>query len=59
MLDMTTSRYHRFKQDNGRGFGILKLDAIGSSRATVIDANLPEDEATFRLAAYRREEQLA
>lgn len=55
--DLGASRYHRFKQDDGRGYGIIRLDAIGSNRATVIDANLSDGDATARLAAYRREER--
>lgn len=50
------SRYYSFTQHDGRGHGILRLDAIGSNRATVIDVDLTEDEANARLAAYRREE---
>lgn len=53
------SRYHSFTQHDGRGHGILRLHAIGSNRATVIDVNLTKDEANERLAAYRREEQAA
>lgn len=59
MSETKTSRYHRFKQDDGQGFGIIRLDAIGSNRATVVDANLAESEASERLAAYRREERKA
>lgn len=55
--DSGISRYYRFTQHDGRGCGILRLDAIGSNKATVVDANLTEDEAEARLAAYRREEQ--
>lgn len=50
------SRYHVFRQHDGRGFGILRQDDIGSDAATIIDANLPEAEARAALAAYRREE---
>ena len=53
------SRYHRFKQDDGKGFGILRLDAIGGNEATIVDANLTEDAARELLAAYRREEHAA
>lgn len=53
---MKPSRYFRFTQLDGRGFGILMLDAIGGNRARVVDCNLPEDDAEARLASYRREE---
>jgi hypothetical protein len=51
------SRYYRFTQHDGRGFGVLRLDAVDCTRATVVDANLSETEADARLAAYRLEER--
>lgn len=52
-----SSRYFRFQQNDGRGFGILRLDAIGDSRATIMDAGLSEVDAEARLAVYRLEER--
>lgn len=51
---MKTSAYHLFRQHDGRGFGIIRLE--GGNRALVVDANLPESDARARLAAFRREE---
>lgn len=51
------SKYHRFTQNDGHGFGIIRLDAIGGDRATVMDVNLGAAEAADRLVAYRRGEQ--
>lgn len=56
--EVGVSRYYRFKQNDGRGFGIIRLDAVGSARGTVVDENLSEAQAEATLAAYRREERL-
>lgn len=56
---MTLSRYHKFRQNDGNGWGILRQDHIGSKEAIVIAANLREADATAALAAYRREETTA
>jgi hypothetical protein len=46
-----------FKQHDGKGHGLLRLDAPGSSDARVIAADLPEEEARTLLAQYRAGEQ--
>ncbi len=56
LLAATGSRYHRVRQHNGRGYTIIRQDAIGSTSATVLDVDLSDDEARVALAAYRREE---
>lgn len=55
-LSMSGSRYHRARQHNGRGYMIIRQDAIGSSEAMVIAVDLSDAEASETLAAYRREE---
>ncbi len=52
--EFSTSAYHLFKQNDGRGWGILRL--TGGNQAVVVDANLPEGDARDRLATYRRKE---
>jgi hypothetical protein len=52
-----TSAYHLFEQNDGRGWGILRL--TGGNQAVVVDANMVEAAARDRLAAYRREEGAA
>jgi hypothetical protein len=49
------SRFFRFTQSDGRGFGIIRL--AGRNLFTIIDANLSEDEAEAKLAAYRSKER--
>lgn len=54
-VDKPASRFFRFTQSDGRWFGILRL--AGGNFATIVDANLSEDEADARLASYRRAER--
>ena len=51
------SQYHVFKQDNGKGWGILWQEAPGSSSAIVIAVDLPELIARAGLAEMREEER--
>lgn len=51
------SRYHIAKQNDGRGWMLCRLNALGSKQAVVVAVNLGESDARCRPAAYRREEQ--
>lgn len=51
------SRYHRFRQRDGRGFGILMIDEDDVMRATVLHANMTDDEAAKLLAELRAGER--
>jgi hypothetical protein len=53
------SRYHIGKQHNGRGWLLLRLDALhmgDKTKARVIECDLPEERARERLAEYRAAE---
>lgn len=52
------SRYHAARQHDGRGWMLVVLDAIGSSRATVLLVDLPEDAARVILDDLRAAEVL-
>jgi hypothetical protein len=54
---VTRSRYHAARQNDGRGWMLLRLERLGSARATVIAANLTEQDARARLDEYRRVEE--
>lgn len=52
----SVSRYHLAKQNNGRGWLVLRLDAIGSMSGTVVDCNLTQEDAHALLCELRAEE---
>lgn len=55
------SRYHLAKQNDGLGWMILRLDALGagwSTKATVVECNQPEATARHRLFELRAIEVL-
>lgn len=52
------SRYFAVKQDDGRGWLVLRLDEIGGSYGTVVDCNMPEEAAHDLLADLRASEVL-
>jgi len=47
------SRYHRFRQHDGKGFGILVIDEQDVTKATVLHADLTDDDSRGRVDAYR------
>lgn len=47
------SLYHAFRQDNGKGWGILRQLAPGSTEAVVLAVDLPEHVAKAGLAEMR------
>jgi hypothetical protein len=53
------SRYHRFKQHDGKGYGILVIDEHDVTKATVLHANMTWDTAADHLDALRTGERLA
>lgn len=50
------TRYHVARQNDGRGWMLMRLIAFGSSEATVIAANLTETDARRKLADLRATE---
>jgi hypothetical protein len=50
------SRYHIARHTDGDGWILFKLDALGSSEATIIGARMTEKHARRRLAWYRSAE---
>lgn len=55
---MMATRYHAARQNDGRGWMLLRLEKLGSARATVIAVNLSEQDARDRLDEYRRVEEI-
>jgi hypothetical protein len=58
VIDTTASRYHAARQNDGKGWMLLRLDRIGSARATVIATNLTEADARTKLDEYRYVEEI-
>lgn len=52
------SRYHAARQNNGRGWMLLRLDALGASTATILAVDLTEASAREKLADLRAAEVL-
>ncbi len=47
------SRYHRFKQHDGRGYGILVLDENDAGQATVLQADMTDEKSLEQLEVLR------
>lgn len=56
VVTLPPSRYHAARQNDGRGWMLIRLEAIGSAEARIIDANLTEQLARERLADLRAAE---
>ncbi len=52
-LAAMSSRYHRVKQNDGRGDMIILQHEDDPTKATVLHVNLTADDASQRLEAYR------
>lgn len=56
---MKPSRYYRFKQTDGRGFMIVKLDDSDVTKGTILHINMTSETADDHVEALRVGERQA
>lgn len=56
MSDQPLTRYHVARQNDGRGWMLMRIIAFGSPEATVIAVDMTETDARRKLADLRATE---